>query len=152
MRLESLSAVTSVSLLVPTLAGAGEAPSRRHADFEVDPTALVLAGHSLHVGSGWKRVRLDLGAFATLVPGRPDETRSAPSSSSSTPEQAFARPVAAGRVEEQNPGHGRPRGGLTRGTQTFRGRSAVHAEPAHPGLWTGQKKRPQDPEDPEAPS
>jgi hypothetical protein len=39
-----------------------------HADFEVDPTAYVLEGHSLHVGLGWKKLRLDLGAFALALP------------------------------------------------------------------------------------
>jgi hypothetical protein len=39
-----------------------------HADFEVDPTAYVLSGHSLHVGLGWKKLRLDLGAFALALP------------------------------------------------------------------------------------
>lgn len=39
-----------------------------HADFEVDPTAYVFEGHSLHVGLGWKKLRLDLGAFALALP------------------------------------------------------------------------------------
>jgi len=42
--------------------------SRFHADAEIDPTAYVLAGYSLHVGLGWDRARLDLGAFALDVP------------------------------------------------------------------------------------
>lgn len=48
------------------------APARTssfHADFEVDPTAYVLDGYSLHVGLGQGRFRLDLGAFAMKVPG-----------------------------------------------------------------------------------
>lgn len=39
-----------------------------HADFEIDPTAYALSGYSLHVGLGWKRLRLDLGAFAMALP------------------------------------------------------------------------------------
>lgn len=41
---------------------------RVHVDVEIDPTAYVLSGYSLHVGLGWKRLRLDLGAFAMAVP------------------------------------------------------------------------------------
>lgn len=39
-----------------------------HADVEVDPTAYALAGHSLHVGLGYRHARLDLGAFAMDLP------------------------------------------------------------------------------------
>jgi len=39
-----------------------------HLDVEVDPTAYVLSGYSLHVGLGWRRVRLDLGAYALALP------------------------------------------------------------------------------------
>jgi hypothetical protein len=39
-----------------------------HADVEIDPTAYALSGYSLHVGLGWKRLRLDLGAFAMELP------------------------------------------------------------------------------------
>lgn len=42
--------------------------ARFHLDVEIDPTAYVFRGYSLHVGLGWKRVRLDLGAFAMAVP------------------------------------------------------------------------------------
>jgi hypothetical protein len=42
--------------------------NRFHADAEIDPTAYVLGGYSLHVGLGWDRARLDLGAFALDVP------------------------------------------------------------------------------------
>lgn len=41
---------------------------RFHLDLEVDPTAYVFSGYSLHAGLGWKRVRLDLGAFGMDVP------------------------------------------------------------------------------------
>lgn len=44
------------------------APSSFHADFEIDPTAYVLSGHSLHVGLGWKRLRADLGAYGLSLP------------------------------------------------------------------------------------
>jgi hypothetical protein len=37
-------------------------------DFEIDPLAYALGGHSLHAGIGRGRVRLDLGAFAAQVP------------------------------------------------------------------------------------
>jgi hypothetical protein len=40
-----------------------------HLDVEIDPTAYVLDGYSLHVGLGWRRVRVDLGAFALALPG-----------------------------------------------------------------------------------
>jgi hypothetical protein len=43
-------------------------PSPFHADVEIDPTAYALSGYSLHVGLGWKRLRLDLGAFAMALP------------------------------------------------------------------------------------
>jgi hypothetical protein len=55
------------------LAAAPESPENSdaetfHADAEIDPTAYVLSGYSLHVGLGWERARLDLGAFALDVP------------------------------------------------------------------------------------
>ena len=37
-------------------------------DLEVDPTAYALSGYSVHLGIGWKRVRLDLGMYAMDVP------------------------------------------------------------------------------------
>lgn len=39
-----------------------------HADAEVDPTAYVLSGYSLHVGLGHRKTRLDVGNFALTVP------------------------------------------------------------------------------------
>lgn len=39
-----------------------------HADFEIDPTAYVLSGFSLHVGLGWRKFRLDLGNYAMALP------------------------------------------------------------------------------------
>ncbi|MFO7180135.1 MAG: hypothetical protein DIU78_015660 [Pseudomonadota bacterium] len=46
-------------------AGAGSSP---HVDAEVDPTAYVLDGYSLHVGVGYERLRVDLGAYAMKLP------------------------------------------------------------------------------------
>lgn len=52
------------------------APSRLHLDVEIDPTAYILRGYSLHVGIGWRRLRVDLGAYAMTMPefmhGNPD--------------------------------------------------------------------------------
>lgn len=39
-----------------------------HLDLEVDPTAYVFSGYSVHAGVGWKRLRLDLGVYAMDVP------------------------------------------------------------------------------------
>lgn len=39
-----------------------------HADVEVDPTAYIFNGNSLHVGLGYARWRLDLGNFGMDVP------------------------------------------------------------------------------------
>lgn len=62
---------------VPAAAAAAPArPSRLHLDVEIDPTAYVLRGYSLHVGIGWRRLRVDLGAYAMAMPefmhGNPD--------------------------------------------------------------------------------
>jgi hypothetical protein len=40
-----------------------------HLDLEVDPTAYLMSGYSLHAGVGWRRLRVDLGAYAMDVPG-----------------------------------------------------------------------------------
>jgi hypothetical protein len=72
-------AALALAAVLPGLARAQPAPgsvatstststSGFHADFEVDPTAYVFQGHSLHVGLGWKKLRLDLGAFALALP------------------------------------------------------------------------------------
>lgn len=57
-------------------AAAAASPSRLHLDVEVDPTAYILRGYSLHVGIGWRRLRVDLGAYAMAMPefmhGNPD--------------------------------------------------------------------------------
>jgi len=61
----------------PTAAATPAArPSRLHLDVEIDPTAYILSGYSLHVGIGWRRLRVDLGAYAMTMPefmhGNPD--------------------------------------------------------------------------------
>lgn len=61
----------------PTAAAAPAAqPTRLHLDVEIDPTAYILRGYSLHVGIGWRRLRVDLGAYAMAMPefmhGNPD--------------------------------------------------------------------------------
>lgn len=60
-----LSAGTLLLLLAFSRDARAEAP---RFDVEVDPTAYALGGYSLHVGVDWKRLRLDLGAFAMDVP------------------------------------------------------------------------------------
>lgn len=39
-----------------------------HLDVEVDPTAYVFSGWSVHAGIGWRNVRLDLGTYAMDLP------------------------------------------------------------------------------------
>jgi hypothetical protein len=46
-----------------------------HGDFEIDPTAYALGGFSLHVGLGWKRLRVDLGNYAMGLPQALSGTR-----------------------------------------------------------------------------
>lgn len=48
-------------------AGYHRAP-HRHADVEIDPTAYAASGYSLHAGIGYRRLRVDLGAFALRLP------------------------------------------------------------------------------------
>jgi len=43
-------------------------PRALRADAEIDPTAYALAGNSLHVGIGYRHLRLDLGNFAMALP------------------------------------------------------------------------------------
>lgn len=54
----------------PVIAGTAATSGVRtfHADIEVDPTAYILNGFSLHAGLGWNAFRLDLGVFAMAVP------------------------------------------------------------------------------------
>lgn len=63
-----IAATLSALLAAPAIARADPAPSQPHVDVEVDPTAYVLRGHSLHAGVGWGRLRADLGAFALALP------------------------------------------------------------------------------------
>ena len=70
--LVAAASLTAVAAPAPALAepagtAAATAPGLR-ADVEVDPTAYVLGGYSLHVGLGYQRLRVDLGAFAMEVP------------------------------------------------------------------------------------
>ncbi|HLL24366.1 MAG TPA: hypothetical protein VK427_19680 [Kofleriaceae bacterium] len=39
-----------------------------HLDVEIDPTAYVLAGHSVHAGIGWRNVRVDVGTYGMELP------------------------------------------------------------------------------------
>jgi hypothetical protein len=59
-------AAPAAPLAAPAVAATGA--SSFHADLEVDPTAYILRGHSLHVGLGWGRLRVDLGAFGLAMP------------------------------------------------------------------------------------
>ncbi len=74
----SLSSLAPISVVLAlSTEGWAQAPtSPVHADVELDPTAYVLGGYSLHVGLGWQRWRLDLGAYAMTIPeaihGDPD--------------------------------------------------------------------------------
>lgn len=43
-------------------------PTRMAWDIEVDPIAYALDGYSFHIGLGWDRLRLDLGAFGLAMP------------------------------------------------------------------------------------
>lgn len=39
-----------------------------HADAEIDPTAYAFRGYSVHVGVGYRHLRMDLGGFAMDIP------------------------------------------------------------------------------------
>lgn len=45
-----------------------ETQSAFHADIEIDPTAYVLSGFSLHAGIGYGHIRVDLGNYALMLP------------------------------------------------------------------------------------
>jgi hypothetical protein len=64
---QASSPTTQVAAVSPAAPAAPD--PRFHLDVEVDPLAYVLKGYSLHVALGWKRFRVDLGAFAMEVPG-----------------------------------------------------------------------------------
>ncbi|MCB9564478.1 MAG: hypothetical protein H6709_17620 [Kofleriaceae bacterium] len=51
-----------------TTAAAAPAAPAAHLDLEVDPTAYVFGGFSVHLGLGWGHLRLDLGAYGMDVP------------------------------------------------------------------------------------
>lgn len=65
--------LAAATLLATTTASAEAPPAETHTrafhlDVEVDPTAYILSGYSVHAGIGYKRVRLDLGVFAMDLP------------------------------------------------------------------------------------
>jgi hypothetical protein len=69
--LRTLLIATVLAALAAATPAHGSAPTpdpRLHGDLEVDPTAYALSGHSIHAGIGWRRLRLDLGAFAMTLP------------------------------------------------------------------------------------
>lgn len=54
------------ALLLATSSTATAEPVR--ADLELDPTAYVLSGNSIHAGIGYRHWRVDLGNFAMAIP------------------------------------------------------------------------------------
>jgi len=63
--------ITALAIPAVALAQPGteaDTESRLHFDLEVDPTAYVLAGYSVHAGIGYDRLRVDIGAFAMALP------------------------------------------------------------------------------------
>jgi opacity protein-like surface antigen len=54
----------------PAVMGAAPSPSpsRLHVDAEIDPAGYLLDGYSLHLGVGWRHLRVDLGAYAMRLP------------------------------------------------------------------------------------
>lgn len=54
---------------------ASDPASGLHLDAEVDPTAYAFSGHSLHVGIGYRQLRLDFGNFAMDIPSFLDPNR-----------------------------------------------------------------------------
>jgi hypothetical protein len=74
-RLAVAAAALSLATCPPSSSYAAEeppvdapAPSSLHFDGEIDPTAYALEGYSLHLGVGYRRLRVDLGAFAIAIP------------------------------------------------------------------------------------
>lgn len=59
-----------LSIALGTLAAAADVATAAplHVDAEIDPTAYVLSGNSIHVGIGTGKLRVDLGNFALAVP------------------------------------------------------------------------------------
>ena len=60
--------VASPALADDSYASEQHARSPFHLDFEIDPLAYIFDGHSLHVGLGYRRLRLDVGAFGLDTP------------------------------------------------------------------------------------
>jgi hypothetical protein len=54
--------------IVAARAGAERPSNGLHVDVESDPTAFVFGGYSLHLGLGYRHLRLDLGGYAMDVP------------------------------------------------------------------------------------
>lgn len=72
-KLAPLAALVATLALSASAQAADDAPTASaktpvHLDVEVDPTAYALSGHSVHLGLGHGRTRLDLGVFAMEVP------------------------------------------------------------------------------------
>ncbi len=59
-------ALTTLAALLVAATTAAAEPVR--ADVELDPTAYALAGNSIHVGIGYRHLRVDLGNFGLAVP------------------------------------------------------------------------------------
>lgn len=63
-------ALAAAALILGVAASARAAdPGDTHGDIEIDPTAYVLDGYSLHAGIGYKHLRVDLGVYAMKLPG-----------------------------------------------------------------------------------
>ncbi|MBZ0234828.1 MAG: hypothetical protein K8M05_21045 [Deltaproteobacteria bacterium] len=69
-RLAATFVLALLALAAPARAESDPAAPRRdlHLDLEIDPTAYLLSGWSVHVGLGWEQLRLDLGTYAMDVP------------------------------------------------------------------------------------
>lgn len=65
--LAGLAALATTAATAPAAAAEPGSPQLR-ADIEIDPTAYVLDGYSVHAGIERGRFRLDLGAFALALP------------------------------------------------------------------------------------
>ena len=59
---------TLITTLLAVSATATASADTLHGDVEIDPTAYVLDGDSVHVGVGTGRLRVDLGSFAEHLP------------------------------------------------------------------------------------
>ncbi len=64
----SLLALATFAVLAAAAPVAPATASPLRGDVEVDPTAYALAGNSLHVGIGYRHLRLDLGNYAMALP------------------------------------------------------------------------------------